>query len=512
MTISELHGSGQPVWRRWVDLDGDGKPDLVVVTVASSTPAESEEVRVENLVAYLNVTPYFLDKREVLIFRQTTTGFVPWGEPLPLTGDTASVDVEDIDGDGRPEILYLAGYRIFAFRRGPGSAFYAPTPTVLVDEPMLLGTTRSFVPGARLGAEIVKGKPPSLLLATPGGLDIRRAGPDGSFPASASFVLRSGFREVEARPSALLLVDPHPMIVDADADGTLDLVFQHGPRLSLYKGNGDGTFAGEPRHTDIPQKGGTGLEDGSRGESLVVEDIDGDGLLDFLRVEYQDERGQGEDPGEGEDPVAKKPEKPAKLPLLRVEVRRGRPGFVFPAAPDTTFELPRAGKLEGAAVSLIKIDKDHRFDMLVSRYSTSLWQLARVMMTKKIAVKVSFETMLQRPDGTFAPPRGKPYETKVTFDIKRGIGNVPTGPRGDINGDGIIDLVEFDDRPELLVHLTGPDGVFPEEVALRVPLPRAPDDRALLDLEDLDGDGRADPAFFNLEGSGFVGTVLRSGP
>jgi hypothetical protein len=118
--------------------------------------------------------------------------------------------------------------------------------------------------------------------------------------------------------------------------------------------------------------------------------------------------------------------------------------------------------------------------------------------------------MLQRPDGTFAPSRGKPFESKLTIDLKRGISGMPTSPRGDFNGDKITDLPEFTDSPELRVHLTTRDGVFPSDAAWTVKLPRAPEDRALMDIEDIDGDGRSDVAYFNPEKSGFVTTIVRS--
>ena len=63
---------------------------------------------------------------------------------------------------------------------------------------------------------------------------------------------------------------------------------------------------------------------------------------------------------------------------------------------------------------------------------------------------------------------------------------------------------------QLRVHLTTREGVFPEDAAWTVKLPREPEDRALMDIEDLDGDGRSDLAYFNPEGTGFVATIVRS--
>ena len=67
-------------------------------------------------------------------------------------------------------------------------------------------------------------------------------------------------------------------------------------------------------------------------------------------------------------------------------------------------------------------------------------------------------------------------------------------------------------EPDARIHLTSADGVFSEDPSWVIPLDRAPDDKELVDVEDIDGDGRDDVAFFNLNGVGFVGTILRSGP
>ena len=513
MQVSEVRGSGQPLARRWVDLDGDGKLDLLVVSGTASTAPPGEEARIETLIAYLNVTPFFLDKRQVLLYRQTKEGFEPWGEPLPLTGDTAAVDVADLDGDGRPEIIYAAGYRLFAFTRKEAEAAYSTTPRILGDAGMLLGYARAFVPGARLVAELVKGAPPALLLSTSAGLEIRRAAPEGTLARAPDLVLRSGFRTIEKTGNLLRLQEPRPSAVDADADGTLDLVYRGIDDLLLYRGEGEGRFAREPLRAPLfahgPRPGGRQ----KISVKTTVTDVDGDGRLDLVRIirttqaeedDEQDERGEKKQEHE-----EKKKEK--KGPVAKVEILRGRPGFTFPDDPDVAFDVPRTEKHEGAEVSPEKIDADGRADLVVTRFAVSMWQIARFLMTKKISVQVSFETMLQRTDGTFAPPKGKPFETKLTIDLKRGFGSIPTRPQGDFNGDGITDLPEFTDAPELRVHATTSDGVFPAEPAFTVRLPRAPEDRSLVDILDLDGDGRADVAYFNLEGAGFVATVARSG-
>jgi hypothetical protein len=156
------------------------------------------------------------------------------------------------------------------------------------------------------------------------------------------------------------------------------------------------------------------------------------------------------------------------------------------------------------------IDADDRADLLVAEFSVGRFQMLRALVSKKVTIGISFASMLQSPDGSFAPPRGKPFETKLRIDLKRGISGSPTMVRGDFNADGLTDLVAFSGKPSAMIHLTTPAGVFPSRAALTRRLPRAPADRALMDIEDLDGDGRSDIAYFTPEGTGFVVTVLRS--
>ena len=92
-----------------------------------------------------------------------------------------------------------------------------------------------------------------------------------SLPAVAQF----SFSSPVSYPSGS---DPHDVAVgDFDADGDLDLVstLHTPPRLSVLKGNGDGTF-GAPQYTNLPV--------GVVPQGVLAPDLDLDGLADVIVV------------------------------------------------------------------------------------------------------------------------------------------------------------------------------------------------------------------------------------
>jgi hypothetical protein len=519
-TTSEARGPGRPLWRRWVDLDGDGLEDLVLVSGSTTRAAPAETGKLDDFTDYLGITPDFLDRRNVLVYHQTGAGIEAWGAPLPLSGDTAAVDLADVNGDGATDILYVAGFRLYAFIRGGGPAEpFSPQPQPVLDAPTLLGHTRTFTSGTTLAHQLASGRPVDLLLSTPAGLEIHRTRDSGGYGADPHSVLPNPLRAIRFRLEEVRLDEPAPRVVDADGDGTPDLLFQRGDTVAFLRGTGEGTFDADPIQVRLPSgRESNSRDDGdSEFEAPDTNDGDGMGLLSFSRQGLEDLDNDGlldyaRNAEREHDPASdgKPDDDDEEWSRTEFRIHRGRPGLHFEKSPDTRVALPHREKRETAMARSLRIDGDGRADLLVTRYSVGFFQMARAVMTKKISIDVAFESMFQKPDGTFTTPSGKPFVTKLLIDLKRGFSSATTGVRGDFDGDGRLDLIEFLDKPAAHIHMTLPDGTFPEDAAARIPIPRMPADGALTDIDDLNGDGRSDVAFLSGEGHGFVITLLRS--
>ena len=170
--------------------------------------------------------------------------------------DTASVDGDDIDGDGNLDlILANSSSAALTVVRGEGDGRFAAP--LLIDEPL----------GARAAGDL-DGDGNLDLVDTnnfPDGIDIRPGNGDGTFGPPSSISLPE--QPDDVRP------------VDFDGDGDLDLVFTQDARFTsrsfspvgVALGNGDGTFA-------APQTFDAGLDP----VSLQVADLNQDGDLDVV--------------------------------------------------------------------------------------------------------------------------------------------------------------------------------------------------------------------------------------
>lgn len=195
-------------------------------------------------------------------------GFAPAGVSLAAPG----VQLADLDGDGRPDLLVTSpartGYWPLAAGGGFDPAGYvpvSPAPTVSLSDPLV-----------RL-----------IDLDGDGVTDALRTGDQFELFYSA---MGTAFSQVQVVPRGVApevtFGDPRVFLADMTGDGLTDLVLAHDGNISYWPYQGYGTWGGKvtmqnsPRFSDASGYPGTGFDR----RRLLIGDVDGDGCADIVYV------------------------------------------------------------------------------------------------------------------------------------------------------------------------------------------------------------------------------------
>ena len=227
-------------WTAAADLDGDGRDEILI--------GNSGEHRIE---------AYYADGTPVPGWPVTPGGFITFG---PLA-------IGDLDGDGQPEIVTIAGpesggKKLYAYHSDgtPVAGFPVTLLTGLALSPVVIGDVDGDGVPEIVTLSIT-------LLANNFDYLIKAAlyAPDGSLK-----------REIVAsRESPASFSAGVPALADLDGDGIPEIVVQTGDMMHVWKGDGT-DFPGWP----IAVPGGSPRN--VSGNSPVVGDVDGDGLPDIV--------------------------------------------------------------------------------------------------------------------------------------------------------------------------------------------------------------------------------------
>lgn len=484
------------------DLDGDGLRDLAVVVVYTGwdqigIEEMTEMDQVEGLVEVLTIVPVLLDRREVHAFLgRPGGGYEPAGEPIPLP---LSVLTLEPGPPGAPAVaLTDTGVSALRFERAPGGGTLRFEP--LIESPPVLAGAGTFLAGLDLVADVTGDGLLDLLLPAPEGLAVHRGTPGGLEPTAVSIVpLPGDGAALDSR-----VVDyPLPRFADLDGDRLPDLLFRTpgggSGRRFVARNLGGGRFA-DPVALDVrgEEEGGDDHElvfvgrlaaDGPAAavytESLGVEDA---GMREEMRQAREpDQRlhfrpiGGGGTQGLAIDPArAERP--PQQVKGYVPEDWSGGRGD-----DDETGDFTLPGGFQD-------LNGDGRTDLVTVTNDISLMKAMALLATRRLTLDLGFHPWCQEPDGRFVRAPGAALESRLSIDLD----DIELRRRslfaGDFDADGRADFLQLGRPKKIGIHRGRADCSYPERpdatIALRDPIR----DLALVEVTDLDGDGRADLA------------------
>jgi hypothetical protein len=442
--LEQIPGAGRTVAAELVDLDGDGRSDLLQVSYAGIPPVETRHVR---------------------LFRQRVDGTLP-DQPdriLPLPAGSAAYDVADLDERPGSEILLLRAEGIAVLSMADGSLREIAVPGgttagVAPDERGLDRTTllREGVHGERWLIVPLLGES-AVLSLTGEPLGRVRVGSRTNYFIPESFGRSVGETGIQIFHDA-----PRVNLGDADGDGRTDLLASTRHALRVFLQRPDGHFAREPDQT-LPF-GLLSEEDHIRASgtvSVLAPDLDADGRADLIVCHTS-----------------------GGLTSARAETRvhLNREGSWNLEEADQI--LPEQTGWSGNA--LLDVDGDGTQELVRVRILLSVLEMVEFFLTGALDARLR----VHRVNGSGLLDEKPAVELKLdmpwSLETFRPRGFLfDLGP--DLNGDGYADLVASNGGESIEVHLGGAE----QQLERRVHRQKA-DSLGRVRYGNLDGDGLPD--------------------
>ena len=457
-TISQ---DGVPLQLSWADVDGDGREDLVALMLRSQTEGqwdtyfedgrlhgvyEDHTYKEKYLATWLRDGDGFREAAKRELGQETVLGFaLSEGSPARLMMWTrAGLTIHDWTG------TWQAGETL-------------ATPGIMAGEAVHMRDFPFWQTRAGRDWWLVPDLDGLYLIEPAAGADARFI----PYPSHANTENRSTIIRHKLEIAM-------PRFHDVDGDKVPDLVFKSDEYASAWR-------LGET----IP------AWTGRTGEG-VLRDINGDGMVDLVRVEHEDI------------------ERRKDLPKVKsdLSIYLAREPLVFPRDPDRQFKVP------GLVVDTSEVDDDE-FNMAIPdafldinsdglpdlagfAFKLSVFQMAKVVTTGRLNFKFLLHLSVQEADGTYRTLANGPFQVIWKINIRNLKMPDMAQMTGDFNGDGWIDIMmEKKNRIEI-TRVTNSGFGETEKRGIRIPSPLRDPDQVY--GRDVDGDKRSEVVVLKMAG------------